>query len=83
MKNTNHCPKCDSTRIIKFEGSQFKQHTIAATSKWGLNVAIIDRYFCVNCGYTEEYAQLSPKFKKWANEELDKQGRGGNYDGFV
>ena len=83
MKASHHCPKCNSTRIVKFEGSQFKQHTIAANSKWGMTVAVIDRYFCADCGYTEEYAQLSPKFKKWANAQLDKQGLDGDYDGFV
>ncbi len=76
MKVTNHCPKCDSHQIVKFEGSQYKQHTIAATSKWGINVAVIDRYFCVSCGYTEEYAQMSPKFLKWAKAELRKKGNG-------
>ena len=82
MKVTHHCPKCDSYRIVKVKGSQYKQHSIGATSKWGLNVAIIDRYFCMDCGYTEEYAQLTPKFLKWAEAEYQKQG-GGTHDDFV
>lgn len=81
MKATHHCPKCNSSDIAKFEGSQYKPASIGATNSWGLNIAIIDRYFCMHCGYTEEYAQMTKKFLKWGNEQIKKQG--GFNDGFV
>lgn len=82
MKTTHHCPKCDSTKIVVYEGKAHVQSSIGATTKWGLTSAVLDRYFCVNCGYTEEYARLDKKFMKWANGKLDKQG-GTFGDGFV
>ncbi len=81
MKSTHHCPKCDSTKIVMFKGSSYNQSTIGATNKWGLNSAVLDRYFCVHCGYTEEYVQMNDRFLKWANQLLDKQS--GDDGGFV
>ena len=75
MKTTHHCPKCNSSRIVVAEAKSYQQHSIGATNKWGMPSAVIDRYFCVDCGYTEEYAQLNKKFQKWANELLAKQQR--------
>ncbi len=84
MKTTNHCPKCDSTKIIVYEGKSYNQYSIGATTKWGLVSTVLDRYFCVNCGYSEEYAKLDSKFLKWANEELKKEkNKRGMGDGFV
>ena len=81
MKFSHRCPKCDSAKIVMFKGTSYQQSTIGATNKWGISSAVIDRYFCVNCGYTEEYAQMTNKFLKWANGMLDKQDLSG--DGFV
>lgn len=81
MKDTHHCPKCDSTRIVKYEGSQYYQGNVGATTKWGVGVAILDRYFCTNCGFTEEYVRMNDKFMKWADKKLKEQGNHG--DGFV
>lgn len=81
MKTSHHCPKCDSRKIVVFQGSAFNQTTIGATTKWGMQSAILDRYFCADCGYTEEYARMDKKFRKWANEKLRKDGY--RDDGFV
>ncbi len=81
MKTSHICPKCNSTAIVKFEGTPYSQSSIGAINKWGMASAVIDRYFCTDCGYTEEYAKLNKKFQKWAKQMLDKQG--GMGDGFV
>ncbi|MFT5168045.1 MAG: hypothetical protein ACI8P3_003284, partial [Saprospiraceae bacterium] len=73
MKTSNRCPKCDSSKIIMYKGTSYNQITIGATTKWGISSAVINRYFCVDCGYTEEYAQMNDKFLAWANKMLDKQ----------
>ena len=80
MKFSFQCPKCSSNRVVKVEGWPYNQTTIASTTKWGTKKAVIDRYFCLECGYTEEYAQLNDSFLKWGNEMLGKQE---NDDGFV
>lgn len=82
MKTTHHCPKCDSSRIVVSEARPMNQYYIGATNKWGMASALLDRYFCVDCGYTEEYARMDRKFLKWANELLEKQQRFRD-DGFV
>jgi len=82
MKATHHCPKCDSTKIVIFKGKSHVQSSIGATTKWGMASAILDRYFCVNCGYSEEYARLDKKFLKWANDKWNKEGNKEG-DGFV
>ena len=49
--------------------------------KWNIRSAILDRYICADCGYTEEYVQLTDSFKKWANKTWKETG--GLYDEFV
>ena len=79
MKFSYQCPKCTSSEVIKVEGWALNQNTIASVSKWGTKKGVIDRFFCLNCGYTEEYVQLNAKFLKWGREILGKQDSGDDY----
>lgn len=60
MKNTNKCPKCGSSDIIKVPG-----HAGAYGSGNNIMVGItiksavpVDRYLCADCGYSEEWVDI-------------------------
>jgi len=72
MKHTYQCPKCESIDVIKIEGQRFNQNQIISLTKWAVSSAVLDRFLCTNCGYTEEWIQLNSKFKKWVAKNKDK-----------
>lgn len=68
MKNTNKCPKCGSSDIIKVPG-------YAGAYGSGNNIMVgmtiksavpVDRYLCADCGYSEEWVDIDniDKIKK-------------------
>lgn len=68
MKNTNKCPKCGSSGIIKVPG-------YAGAYGFGNNIMVgmtiksavpVDRYLCTNCGFSEEWVDIDniDKIKK-------------------
>lgn len=68
MKNTNKCPKCGSSDIIKILG-----HAGAYGSGNNIMVGMtiksavpVDRYLCADCGYSEEWVDIDniDKIKK-------------------
>ncbi|MCI5774802.1 MAG: hypothetical protein MR210_09585 [Erysipelotrichaceae bacterium] len=70
MKNSNKCPKCGSTNILFVKGN-----VGAYGSGNNINVslfssALVDRYVCCDCGYSEEWIskkdieKLKKKFQK-------------------
>ena len=73
MKNTFQCVKCHSTDVIRVEGQRYNQNQLVSLTKWATSNAVIDRYLCCACGYTEEWIQLDDKFKKWLSKNK-KQG---------
>ncbi len=81
MRYTFLCPKCNSNAVIEIIGSNVNQHTKIPLNKWSLRNAILDRYICTECGYTEEYIQLTDSFKKWLQKNKGNQSR--TYDDFV
>lgn len=81
MRFTYKCPKCNSDAVIEVVGSKLNQHTKIPLTKWSLNNAVLDRYICTECGYTEEYVQLTENFKKFVQQNLGKQNR--KFDDFV
>lgn len=81
MRYSRKCPKCESHDIVEVIGTKLNQHHRIPLSKWSVKNAVIDRYICCHCGYTEEFAQLTNSFKKWADKKLDDQTMMG--DGFV
>ena len=79
MKNTYQCPKCNSVDVLKVEGSRFNQTHVIGLAKWGATNAVLDRYLCTQCGYTEEWIQMNEKFRKWANKNRDKDSYRNDY----
>lgn len=68
MKMKRECPKCNSTDIIRIDGSVKAYGTgnnipIGATI---FSYVKVPRYVCCNCGYSEEWIDLEdiPKLKK-------------------
>ncbi|MEM1320120.1 MAG: hypothetical protein AAGG75_07660 [Bacteroidota bacterium] len=81
MRFSYRCPKCDSPDVVEVIGHNINQMQKIALNKWSMKQAVLDRYICTSCGYTEEYVQLTDSFKRWARQELDKQDR--KYDDYV
>ena len=81
MKYSLKCPKCNSTRVVEVIGSNLNQHQRIPLNKWSIKNAVLDRYICADCGYTEEFVQLSENFQKWADKTMGIQKR--NFDDFV
>lgn len=79
MKHTFQCPKCQSVDVIKIEGKKYNQNQLVSLTNWGTITEVIDRYLCTQCGYTEEWLQLSSKFNKWLKKNKDKGEFLGDY----
>ncbi len=71
MRFSYKCPKCNSNDVVEVIGSNINQMQKIALNKWSMTQAVLDRYLCANCGYTEEYVQLTDSFKRWARQQLD------------
>jgi len=68
MKHTNICPKCQSSDIIRIEGSAGAYGT-GNNIPTGLTIfsyVKVPRYVCGSCGYTEEWIDKKdiPKIKE-------------------
>ncbi|MEM9918869.1 MAG: hypothetical protein AAF990_12280 [Bacteroidota bacterium] len=81
MRYTLRCPKCDSKNVVEVIGANINQQQKIPLTKWSMRSATLDRYICADCGYTEEYVQLTDTFKKWARKRLNEQER--RYDDYV
>jgi len=81
MKATNQCPKCQSYNIVYIKGGKYNAATSVPLNSWNTKMGALDRYICVDCGFSEEYLQPDEKIKKSLLELLDKQG--GGYDDYV
>ncbi len=56
MKNTKKCPKCDSTEIVRLDGSTMRQNGNMLLTGMSVFTAVsVNTYICLNCGYTEEW----------------------------
>jgi predicted nucleic-acid-binding Zn-ribbon protein len=72
MKNTFQCPKCSSTRVIRIEGQRLNQNQVISLNRWSTQTAVLDRYLCTSCGFTEEWIQIDSKFSRWVERNKDK-----------
>jgi len=57
LKESNTCPKCKGTEIIRVEGKSGAYGT-GNNIQLGLttfSAVLVHRYVCCNCGYTEEW----------------------------
>ncbi|MCP3928704.1 MAG: hypothetical protein GY705_06340 [Bacteroidetes bacterium] len=82
MRYSLICPKCESNEVIEVKGSSINQQQRIPLNKWGVQYAILDRYICTSCGYTEEFVQQTKSFKKWSGKMLEEQ-QNKKFDGFV
>ena len=82
MRYSLKCPKCDSTRVIEVIGSDMNQRQRIPLHKWSFRNVTLDRYICANCGYTEEFVQLTDSFKQWADKQF-REGQDRRYDDYV
>lgn len=55
MKNSNTCPKCASTEILKIPGRIASNGGTNFIVLGFLKYAKVTRYVCENCGYSEEW----------------------------
>ena len=60
MKNTKKCPKCGSSEIIEISG---KTGAYGSGNNMLIGASIlsavpVDRYLCVECGFSEEWVDL-------------------------
>jgi len=81
MRFSYECPKCASKEVLEITGSDMNSFQKIPLNKWSIKNAVLDRYICIECGYTEEWVQLSESFKKWAKKTLKQQER--KFDDFV
>jgi len=79
MKSTQTCPKCSSRKVVKVVGRHSTSHKFSY-GKWGRHEKF-DRYVCNRCGFIEQYAVMSDRFKKWskANMPTDIHEEGGDF----
>jgi predicted RNA-binding Zn-ribbon protein involved in translation (DUF1610 family) len=66
MKNTNHCPKCNSEDIIRVKG-QSKGWGAGSNIPTGLTIfeaTLVTRYVCGNCGFIESWLDSLEQIEK-------------------
>ena len=57
MNNTKICPKCQSTDIVRIDGS-VGAHGAGNNVLLGMSIfsaVNVNRYICADCGFTEEW----------------------------
>lgn len=61
MKDSNCCPKCKGTNVVRFDGYT-GAHGAGNTVMVGMTIMSavnVNRYICCDCGYTEEWIDKS------------------------
>ncbi len=53
------------------KGNTMNQSTVLYLNKWMTKYVILDRYLCTRCGYSEDFASITDKERKWLNEVMD------------
>ncbi|MFT4565917.1 MAG: putative nucleic-acid-binding Zn-ribbon protein [Saprospiraceae bacterium] len=80
MKNTHQCSKCNSSDIIKVPGPASVGYSQNKVPTGFFSSGNVDRYVCLECGYSEEWitkvADLQKLRKKYGT-------KGGEWDEFV
>ncbi len=72
MKNTNICPKCNSSNIVRVNGHA-GAYGVGNNIMVGATIfsaVLVNRYICCDCGFTEEWIDqkdLNKIKKKYGN----------------
>ena len=67
MKNTNICPKCNSSEIIQLVGNGLDSFggDYVVVSKWtNIERVPITRYICAGCGFSEHWVDSAEDLAK-------------------
>jgi transposase-like protein len=62
MKNSNTCPKCKSTAVVRVDNNYGSQMNRIQTGLF--TITQISRYVCCDCGYTEEWIEKQKDLDK-------------------
>ncbi len=73
MKNTKLCPKCQSTDIVRLDGTVGAYGSGNNVYVTALRAVKVNRYICCRCGFCEEWidredldkVKNSKKAKRW------------------
>ena len=57
MKNTKICPKCQSSKIVRFDCHAGGHGGNFVTTSF-VSAVTINRYICCRCGYVEEWIDV-------------------------
>ena len=57
MKQTNRCPKCNGTEIVRIKGNAGPYGTgnNIQTGRTIFSAVLVHRYLCCTCGFSEEW----------------------------
>ncbi len=57
MRNSNTCPKCQSTDIVRIQGSTggYGAGNNIAVGRTIFSAVKVTRYLCASCGFSEEW----------------------------
>jgi ribosomal protein S27AE len=74
MKNSNLCPKCKSGNIVRIDGysGPYGTGNNVMTGSTIFSAVNVNRYICLECGYTEEWID-SGDLEKIANSKKAKR----------
>jgi predicted RNA-binding Zn-ribbon protein involved in translation (DUF1610 family) len=71
MRHSFICPKCNSSQVVLLEGTRYNQAAIIYLNRLG-STAVMDRYVCTACGFTEQWVQLDEKFNRWVEKQHEE-----------
>ena len=77
MKHSHHCPKCDSSNILRIKGGDIWIGQVNYIPSSSLKKILVTRYLCGSCGFSEEWVDdnkgLEKLKKKYGGENSDSQ----------
>ena len=64
MKNSNTCPKCQGSKIMKVPGEAANKNVSNLIMTGMFSAVPVDRYICEGCGFAEEWVTLESDLAK-------------------
>lgn len=74
MKQTKICPKCGSTKIVRFDGysGPYGSGNNVLTGATIFSAVDVNRYICCSCGYSEEWIDREDLEKIYESRKAKK-----------
>lgn len=79
MKHSHHCPKCDSSDIIKIAGPASVGYSQNKIPTGWISSGNVDRYVCGECGFSEEWIAKKEVLQKLKKRYRNKGGTGDQF----